>query len=321
MIPDQNILTSMMLSFQSVLKSGANNLYPDAYKLLMTLIIIDIAILFIHYLIDNEDQNTKAQIVGCLFKYGFFIFLVTKVTDKTGYSILVNSIVKSFMFIGIKASNSGLTEDLFTNPSQIAQHGLNIASNMITALHATELNSSSAEVQALVWLSCIGVIFSFFYIAIRVFYLSMQFTIVSAAGLILVPFGAWHHTEFIFEKIKHAIINIGYKYMFLSFIIAITYSITSDWALIPENITYQQSLYILFSSVALAILSHAAERMASMSGVLSLGAAIMAVQGGKYSMLSAKAKMLKAATLRNSVNKSLNKAGNYVGKKFNFKRV
>lgn len=318
MIPDQNILTEMMKSLQYVLKSGATNLYPDATKLLYTLIVIDLAVAYIMSLINEEDAGYKL-LLERLLKYGFFIFMVTIITDKTGFAIIVNAIGKSFVFIGIKAANSGLTEDLFTNPSQIAQHGMDIAWNMISA--PKDFNfESGIMAQLIICMSGIGVILSFFYIAIQIFYVSIQFAIVAAAGLILVPFGVWDKTKFIFVKIKNAILYIGYKYMFLTFIVAITYNIIKEWEQVPASVTYQQSLYILFASTTLAILCKVATNMASMHGMLTLGAMVMAARSGAIKLANVNPKVQALNALRKGAAKNINKGANTVANKLNFPR-
>ena len=265
MQPDQNILTQLISSFLAILTSGSLNLVPSATKLLTILISIDFTLAFIFHLIQGDENGPviPALLFTKIFKYGAFVFLVVG-TTQSGYAQLVNQVQNSFIFLGLKAAGSSMTVNDFTNPSTIAKVGMDLAWGLLN-IQPSPGAEITVSAKVIIFFSGLIIIIAFFVIAIRIFVLQVTFTIVAATGMILIPFGVWEPTAFIFDKIKNSIITYGMRYMFMSFVIAIVQTIASSWAVDPTVvITYQQASYILVGSLALAMLTIMAERVSTM---------------------------------------------------------
>jgi type IV secretion system protein TrbL len=130
----------------------------------------------------------------------------------------------------------------------------------------------------LLGLSYLMLIFCFFMIAINIFVVYVEFAIFASVALILVPFGVWEKTEFIFDKVKNGVINFGIKYMTLAFVVSISFNIIKQWQLPPDP-TFQQALYVLLGMLAVTYLCwHApsvAAGMASGGGGMITAAAMV----------------------------------------------
>lgn len=255
-IPNQDILTSMLLDFQTRVKPAASLILPYAKNTLYILITIDLALVYIISLIKEEDTGYKTLLIS-LMKYGTFIFLVMS------YSTIVNQIIKTFQMIGLKAAGDTLNVSDFTNPSKISELGIDLTKNLWSNAGSHEgwiMNPVSA---VMLTISGLAIIIAFYIIALQVFIITLEFAIIAALGLILIPFGVFTHTEFIFGKIKEAIINFGIKYMVLAFVVSITISMVQGWTNLDAAVTWQQAMYMAFGAMALAYLCYHAPTVAS----------------------------------------------------------
>jgi type IV secretion system protein TrbL len=119
-------------------------------------------------------------------------------------------------------------------------------------------------------------ILAFFMLAIQVFVTYLEFYLVAALSLVLVPFGVFKHTAFIAERAFGSVVSFGVKLMVLSFIIAATQPVLAQITL-PAEPTWQQAYMVLLASMAIAFLAwHApgiAAGMVSGGPTLTAGAA------------------------------------------------
>ena len=254
-LPDQNILTSLLIDFKGKIGPASANIFPYAQKILKILVTIDLTLAYIMSLIKDEDAGVKLLLQNVI-KYGAFVYILSS------YTTIVNSIIATFQFVGLTAAGGGISASDFTNPSLMCTKGLELTADLITNVGAgqTILNPFTA---LLVLLAAIAIIFAFFVIGLEIFIVNVEFSIVAALGLILIPFGVWDKTSFIFDKIKEGIINFGIKYMMLAFVVSVSSSIVSGWTAVAANSTWQQAMYMAFGACTLAYLCHHAPSVAS----------------------------------------------------------
>lgn len=298
MIPDANILTTILSQCHTLLNHIPERLTPFAIPLLFTLIVIDIAIKAINFVIGsatqqgNEGLLKSTVILDSVITYGFFIYLVFGIGSTTGYTTIVNAVQEGFVFLGLKASGSGMTPQQFSAPSQIASRGMQLAWGLI---YSPTQQDVSLTARCMIYLSGLGIILSFFLIAIRVFVLQIVFGIVAGTGLILIPFGVWDQTKFISEKVKNMVFRIGLKFLFMSFVVGLVDVVTRGWSKLTPDAGIQQAAYVLVGSIALAMLTKAADRLADMGGSHAAGAVMGAVGAATskaaYAVPKAKAAM------------------------------
>lgn len=269
MQPDQNILNLLVGSFLGLLTGGARALKPDAISLLTLLITLDFILALVFNLLKDEGQGAIPTVLfSRIFKYGAFVYLVVGTTT-SGYATIVNMIEQGFVAAGLAAAGNSMSINDFSNPSQIATTGLKLAWSLINT-PADPGAQVSLWAKVTVFVCGLIIIFAFFFVAIRIFTLQITFGIVAASGLILIPFGVWKPTEFIFEKHKHNIIKLGLRFMFMAFVIGMVNAKAADWASAStDGITYQQAVYLAIGSLALSFLTVMAERVSTMTGAAS----------------------------------------------------
>ena len=105
-------------------------------------------------------------------------------------------------------------------------------------------------------------------LAIQVFITYLEFYLVAALSLVLVPFGVFKHTAFMAERAFGSVVSFGVKLMVLSFIIAAAGPVLTQITL-PAEPTWQQAYMVLLASMAIAFLAWHAPGIAA--GMVSGG--------------------------------------------------
>lgn len=297
MVPDANILNNILNQCHSLLNTIPQRLTPYAISLLFTLLAVDIALKAINHAIDSSMTPAhggllkSTVVLDSVITYGFFIFLVFGVGGSSGYTTIVNALQEGFVFIGLKASGSCMTPQQFTSPSQIASRGMQLAWGLI---YSPAQQDISLMARCLIYLSGLGIIVSFFLVAIRVFVLHIVFGIVAGTGLILAPFGVWNQTSFVYEKMKDLVFKVGLKFLFMSFVVGIIEVTTQGWSKTAAD-SVEKAVFMLVGSMALAMLTKASDRLADMGGSSAAGALLSVVRSGTskaaYAMPKAKVAM------------------------------
>jgi len=114
---------------------------------------------------------------------------------------------------------------------------------------------------------------AFFMLAIQVFITYLEFYLVAALSLVLVPFGVFKHTAFIAERAFGSVVSFGVKLMVLSFIIAAAQPVLAGIT-VPAVPTLQQAYMVLLAALAIAFLAWHAPGIAA--GMISGGPSLTA---------------------------------------------
>jgi type IV secretion system protein TrbL len=275
--PDVGILTSLFNSFTTAFANGIGFIHSDAKWLLGVLILIDLILAVVLNLSDGDHMKT---LITRILKYGFFIWLVMD------YKNLVNVVIDSFEKIGLKAGGGGLSNALLADPSALADEGILLTSPIFDHINNVSAIDVIKNLPDIIFtgLMALLIIFCFFIIGIQIFITYLEFYVVGALALILLPFGVNKHTAFLGEKAIGAVLSFGIKLMVLAFIAAVAIPLVKTWAL-PVDPTLKQCLCLFLGACALMFLSWHAPTMAAglLSGhpTLTAGtAAGMAVAGG-----------------------------------------
>lgn len=264
--PDVGILTSIFNEFMKAFSFGLGAIYGDAVWLLGILIVIDLILAVVLNLSDGDHIKT---LIKKTLKYGVFIGIVMH------WQKIAQIVFDSFQSVGLKAGGGGLSISLLSDPSALAEQGI-FASAPIFA-HLSQLNTLNVigNLLNVIFTGLIGllIVFCFFIIGIQIFVTYLEFYIVGALALILIPFGVYKQTAFLGEKAIGAVISFGVKLMVLSFIASVAIPLVKTWAL-PPNPSLKDALCLFLGSCALTFLSWQAPSMASslLSGSPSLSA-------------------------------------------------
>lgn len=287
MIPNQNILTELTNEFKAVAENAVAIITPYALNTLLIITIISIIVTTLNFLAIEDSRNPDILLYAKknlpnLFKYASFTFLITF------YGDIINAFIVSFFKIGGIAGGIPITDKIFSNPSLISETGLklmlpiwdnylskNIGNIIVditllaggavtggllstgikmvnTAMGTLRPNSLILLVfMAFITLAIIG---CFFIMAINIFVIQIEFAIIASISLILIPFGTWDYTAFIFDKAKSTFINIGIKYMVLTTIMSLSMSIISTLTL-TDFPSYAELLYLFLIASGLTAMT------------------------------------------------------------------
>lgn len=287
MIPDQNILTALTIEFKGIAEKAVVSLTPTAIALLFSLMAIAYLVYFLILLMmeDYRSPDALAYVklsIKELFKYGGFAFMVFS------YQMIMNALVASFFKIGGVVGGGGITEKVFSSPSLISKVGLDLmlpiwenyvtsnigkiaadvfifiagvatggaTSFIVKGLQYTlgAIKPNSLIIMCFMVLITFIVIGCFFVMAANIFVIQIEFAIVAAVSLILIPFGVWNKTEFIWHDAKKNIISMGIKYMVLTTILSISIGLMKSVQM-PTSPSYQQICMFLVMVVALTAMN------------------------------------------------------------------
>lgn len=272
---DFNILTRILQQFADIGVAAPSALISSAWQILVTLGVIQLAMTYIYQLIYEQDDMLE-PLFKFIVKYGSFAFLVG------AYSTIATTTFASFVTSGVIAGNNNIAAKDISNPSVIVQIGINkmktiwdihiknneglpnllfdiavdtIFFNMKGMLQILGFEQKNAliAVVSLIFVT-LAILICFFYIAIQLFVVQVEFLLVVGVGIILVPFGVWNQTSFIFDKIKSAIINIGIKVMFMTTFCSLFIAIITKIEII-DSMDISHIYYYMLSVLAFAYLS------------------------------------------------------------------
>lgn len=259
MTPDVGILTDLLNTFTTAFTSGVGYIHGDAKWLLGVLIVIDLVLAVVLNLSDGDHMKT---LITKILKYGFFIWLVMD------YKTLAQVIIDTFKAIGLKAGGGAISTALFNDPSNIATYGIWVTEpifEFIDNLGAVDVLKNLHKVIIAGWAGIV-IMLCYFIIGIQIFITYLEFYIVAALALILLPFGVNRRTAFLGEKAIGAVLSFGIKLMVLAFIAAVTVPLIKTWSL-PVDPTNKQMFCLLLGSLAITFLAWHAPTMAA--GLLS----------------------------------------------------
>lgn len=276
MIPDYLILNIMKDYFLTCCNVAMNNLFVYANRLLYLLAGID---LILAVLLNLDDADHMKTLIIKTLKYGIFIYLVTN------YREILNVFIQGFQFFGKIAGknlpmSNPITDMIITNPAAIGTYGIYLIKNALPGL--TEYGASgSLDTQALFKNGILFLIAgSYALIGIQMFVLIVEFYLVGALSMILVPFGVNKYTSFLCQGVVRALFTIGVKLMVMMFIIAMVVPILLILNLV-ESAKLDTCMYTLLASVAITYLTLHAPNVAMtiMSGTPMMNATGLAGVG------------------------------------------
>jgi type IV secretion system protein TrbL len=276
MNPDTGILTTLLNQFLSVFAAGPGHLQTPAGHLLILIGSIELTLAGLWWALKGE--NIAVGLLQKILLLGLFFFFVES------WPTLVNAVLDGFVWAGFTAGGSspaaGAT--LIKDPSAIISRAFVVTQPLENEIAA--LSWYSVGPLILLGWSYIFTIIAFFMLAIQVFTTYLEFYLVAALSLILVPFGAFKHTAFISERAFGSVISFGVKLMVLAFIIAAAGPVLAQITL-PTVPTLQQSYMVMLAALAIAFLAWHAPGIAA--GMISGGPSLTAGSAAGFAASSA----------------------------------
>jgi type IV secretion system protein TrbL len=239
--------------------------------LLRTLVALELVIVALWWALTQEEA--LVAFLPKVLWISAFIYVVTQ------WSTLTKAVVDSFILTGLRAGGGGLTPRDFTDPSTIAAYGLQVTAVIFARIASFSGLGAIKNLPEifLAGLSALGIVLAFFVMAIQVFITLLEFYLVSALALVLVPFGVYRHTAFLAERAFGMILAFGIKLMVLACITSAMLPVLVTLNL-PADPSFKDILSLLLASLALAMLTWHAPSIAAgmMAGAPSLTASTAA---------------------------------------------
>lgn len=265
MTPDPGILTTLLNAFVGVFAAGPGHLLPAAERLLFLLGSLELTLAALWWTLKGE--NVAVGLLQKTLLIGLFTFFVLS------WPTLVNTVLDGFVWSGFTAAGSSPAAGaaLIKDPSAIISQAfvtIQPIEARINGLSWYQLGSL-----ALYGWAFIATILAFFLLAIQIFVTYLEFYLVAALSLILVPFGVFKHTAFIAERALGSVVSFGVKLMVLSFILAAAQPVLAAIAL-PASPTLEQAYMVLLAAMAVCFLAWHAPGIAAgmLAGAPSLTA-------------------------------------------------
>jgi type IV secretion system protein TrbL len=235
-------------------------LAPTAARILFLVSAIELTLAGLWWALKGENI-----LVGLLQKtllIGLFAFFVLN------WPTFLNAVLNGFVWVGFRAGGSSPAAGivLIKDPSSIVDQAMTVTlpiSDKLSSLSWTSIGSLILYGWAYIF-----TILAFFFLALQVFVTYLEFYIVAALTLVLVPFGVFKHTAFIAERALGTVISFGVKLMVLSFIIAAAGPVLSSIT-VAANPTLTQAYSVLLAAMAIAYLAWHAPAIAG--GMISGG--------------------------------------------------
>lgn len=265
---DIGTLTTILTSFKGAFYSGVDFLTPYAKGLLAALMTIS---LVLNHLLNLDEMDHFKALIKEALKFGFFY----KVVDVYASWVMGSSgVIGWFVKLGLIGGGSGISEGVLLNPSYIVSLGFKIAQPIDNVLATTSWMTSFGMALGLLSAKFM-IIIAVAIMAVQIFITFLEFYILGALAIILIPFGVLKHTSFLGEKALGAIVAAGVKLMVLSFILSVSIPMVEKWTL-PGSPTLDNCIAMFISCLCLTFLCWQAPSLAAglMSGspVLSGGA-------------------------------------------------
>lgn len=266
------ILTDLLNSLLGVLQAGPEALKGRAGNILALLISIELAWAGISIALSGGDGMWKHMLTKFI-KCGIWALLVME------YPLIVEELRDFFLDAGSAAGGGSTGVATLLDPSAIADMGFTATLPIWEMLEAQEDPifsgfSVSAFGSALVILPCgLAILILYYLIAIAMFLATVEFYVVAAVGVILVPWGVNDNTKFIAERFMGAMVAMGVKLMVISFLCTATLPVLKSFKLPPDP-TFTQVFTLLLGVMTVALLNWRAPNVAAslMSGSASLTA-------------------------------------------------
>jgi type IV secretion system protein TrbL len=211
---DVGLLTYLLNAFIKSFSLGSALVIGDAMQLLSVLTGLEILLIGIWWLYSRQMDigGVVAKVVGV----NVLAWIITS------WPTLTKLVVNTFILLGLKAGGDAISQEDFSDPSNIAAYGLNVAIVMNAHLSQPEYTGTGAlyhlpEIVLSGWMSIL-IALLYFALACWIFVVLLEFYATTAFSVVLIPWGAFRYTAFLAEKTFAALCASGIQIMGLAFI-------------------------------------------------------------------------------------------------------
>lgn len=251
---ETGILTSMLNEFVSTVTLGYSSLMPDAMYLMQFFIAIEIVLVGLWWAFGREGVSVDA--IKKLTTIFLFLWILSN------FRMLSRVLVSSLGKAGITASGDTIPISVIFDPSAIVDLGFR-ACEPVFQNYGGALEALSNPIDSmLMGFTGILVLLSYFFIAINMFLVVIEFYIFTVVSVLFIPFALFRPTSWLAEKAIGGTFSLGIKVMVLSLVIGLSYKFLQKLALPPDpELTHL--LRLLFSAGFIAFITWHAPSIAA----------------------------------------------------------
>jgi type IV secretion system protein TrbL len=274
-----NTLNSFHNVFDQAIGQGFANIQSDVNWIFNFLCILTIALTAV---LTWAWEDASSVIRGLIQKMLMIGFIGLVLNNWHQYSLMI---INGFTSLGLKASGSGMSSQTFLNePSQIFVDGLKLFTKIHDSCGCTFLGDPIATI--IYYLCGFLVVVAFGWLALGVFVATLEFKIVTLAGMIFIPFAIWPKLSFLSERAFGYVFSFGAKMLTLALIVSLGEQSVADlnipaFAAGATSGKYDAIFTVCGLSLALTFIAVSSSRLAAalVSGGPQLGAGSAAAFG------------------------------------------
>jgi len=275
---DVTVIDRFLDTFSRYIDSGFGLLQGEVAFLTATLIVIDMTIAGLFWAMGHatgQGEDVIAKLLRKVLYVGAFAYIIGN------FNTLAGIVFRSFAFLGLTASGSGLSMGNFLQPGRLAKTGIDAGAPILQQIGDLAgfpevfVNIAPIVVLFIAWLI---VVLCFFVLAVQLFVTLIEFKLTTLAGFVLVPFALWNKTAFLAEKVLGNVVASGIKVLVLAVIVGIGTGLFAEFTVHPAEPSIDHALVIMLASLALLALGIFGPSIATglVSGAPQLGAGAMA---------------------------------------------
>jgi type IV secretion system protein TrbL len=240
---DVGVLTYLLNIIREILIGGVGRTDDYALWLLRQFAIIETIIFGILWAFKKSDM--VEAIFKKLMMFSFILWLITN------WIPFLTTLANTMTQWGFDIGNPTFPPSLFIDPSQIAAMGIDVTEPLWTYLGSLGWRNL-LHGMTIGWTG-IFIILSYFLMALQVFLTLVEFWIIAAASLILLPFGVLGPTAWIAEGVFKSLIGICLKILVLAMLISLGWETIATISLTnPPD--FRSTMGALLASLTMAFL-------------------------------------------------------------------
>jgi type IV secretion system protein TrbL len=243
-----SVIDSFTDVFSRYIDSGFGLLHGEVAWLTGILVALDMTLAGLFWAMGGQE-DVIAKLIKKTLYVGAFAFILNN------FNSLSSIIFRSFAGLGLEATGSAITQAQLLQPGRLAAVGVTAAHPLMTQMGQLSgfpdvfLNLDTIAVLLLSWLVVIA---SFFILAVQLFVTLIEFKLTTLAGFVLVPFALWNKTAFLAERVLGNVISSGIKVLVLAVIVGIGSSIFGQFTPpVGMTPTIDSALALMLASLAL----------------------------------------------------------------------
>jgi type IV secretion system protein TrbL len=267
---DTGILTALMTRILGALTGGQSEMLGIGGSIATSLALIELVWAALMWSFGSGDEALKG-FFSKIVKLGIWSLIIFNFPE------IVEGIRQLFVHVGMVAAGGGGLPVAVTDPSAVADMGFDAVGPIWMDFKEQDstlmVGFSIKALVAMLILSFCGlfILMLYYFIALSMFLTVIEFYIVSAFGLVFVPWGINAHTKWIAERYFGALVALGTKLSVQVFMASVTLPVLEKFKLGAEP-SFAQTFTLMLGVMAVALLNWRAPNVAAgmMSGAASL---------------------------------------------------